>query len=88
MNYYARIEQIDKELAKRPRNADELQGERSRLAAVTGLWDEFGDLPMDPETERMEAPFLHFPAGTFREDVWHWFEAEFGLSVATDLMFN
>lgn len=88
MNYYARIEQIDKKLAKNPKNADRLRKERSRLTAVTDLWDELGDLPMDPETECMEAPFQHFPAGTFREDIWHWFEEKFDLSVATDLMFN
>lgn len=38
------------------------------------LWAEFGDLPMNPETECMEAPFLHFPAGTHREEIWHWFD--------------
>lgn len=38
------------------------------------LWDEFADVPMDPETEKMEEPFLHFPAGTDREDIWSWFD--------------
>lgn len=38
------------------------------------LWDEFADIPMNPETEKMEEPFLHFPAGTDREEIWHWFD--------------
>lgn len=38
------------------------------------LWQEFADVPMDPETERMEVSFLHFPAGTHREEIWHWFD--------------
>ncbi len=38
------------------------------------LWEGFADVPMDPETEEMEEPFLHFPAGTNREEIWHWFD--------------
>lgn len=38
------------------------------------LWEGFADVPMDPETEEMEGPFLHFPAGTDREDIWSWFD--------------
>lgn len=34
----------------------------------------------------LEAPFLHFSEGTPNEDIWHWFEEEFGVSVAIDLM--
>lgn len=38
------------------------------------LWKIFGDLPMNPETECMEVPFRDFPAGTHREEIWHWFD--------------
>ena len=41
---------------------------------VEELWEEFGK------------PWRLFPTGTHREDVWHWFEESFGLSVAEDLM--
>lgn len=51
------------------------------------LWGWFGDIPMDPETECLDEAFLHFPAGTHREDVWHWFEYSFGISVH-DLMYG
>lgn len=37
------------------------------------LWEELGNFTCG-EDERMEAPFLHFPAGTHREDIWHWFD--------------
>lgn len=56
------------------------------LERIWDLWETFGDLPMDPETECLEVEWMGFPAGTFREDVWHWFESEFGLSVAENLM--
>ena len=49
------------------------------------LWIELGDIPID-DNENIEEPFLHFPIGTFRWDIWHWFEEEFNLSIH-DLMF-
>lgn len=45
-----------------------------RDAELERLWAEFGDVPMNPETECMEAPFLGFPAGAHREEIWHWFD--------------
>ena len=56
------------------------------LTHIKELWSQFGDVPMDPQTECLEKSLHGFPAWTFREDIWHWFEAEFGLSVAEDLM--
>lgn len=49
---------------------------------VKDLWKNFGDVPMNPETECIEEGWLGFPAGTFREDIWHWFEEHFDISVA------
>ncbi len=48
-------------------------------------WAQFGDIPINENGEIL-APFRQFPAGTLREDVWHWFEEEFGVSVH-DLLF-
>ena len=56
------------------------------LMKAKKLWAELEDVPMDCETECMDAPFLHFPAGTHREEIWHWFEKTFNVSVAEDLM--
>ena len=41
---------------------------------VLDLWHRFEDVPMNPETEQIEAQFLHFPAGTERLEVWKWFD--------------
>lgn len=62
--------------------AAEMQTLAERDAALGKLWEEFGDVPMNPETECMEAPFLDFPAGTFREDIWHWFDERHSKGVA------
>ena len=49
--------------------------------AIEYLWEKFGDIPMDPETETMEESFLHFPAGTPREEIWHWFDQYHGKGI-------
>ena len=75
-----------------------MEEDLARCRHIMDLWEEFGDIPMDPETECIEQPFspryqhserirTSFPAGTFREDIWHWFESEFSISVAEDLMY-
>ena len=47
---------------------------KERDSELEKLWNQFGDIPMNPDTERIEEPFLGFPAGTDREDIWHWFD--------------
>lgn len=34
---------------------------RERDAILELLWKQFEDVPMNPETEKIEAPFLHLP---------------------------
>jgi len=53
---------------------DEMKTLRERDIELEKLWKQFEDLPMDPDTEKIEEPFLSFPAGTDREDIWHWFD--------------
>lgn len=45
------------------------------------LWEDFGDVLLNPETECLERSFYHFPSGTSRYDIWHWFEYTFECSV-------
>lgn len=56
------------------------------MKKIKDLWVQFGEIPMNPETECIEEEWHGFPAGTFREDIWHWFEEKFNVSVAEDLM--
>ncbi|MSS38764.1 hypothetical protein [Clostridium porci] len=53
---------------------------------VKELWLRFGNVPMNPETEEIEEKWNGFPVGTHREEIWHWFEEAFCVSVAEDLM--
>lgn len=60
---------------------------RERDALLEELWKRFEDVPMDPSTETMEAPFLDFPAGTSRVDIWHWFDERHSKGIAY-LLYN
>jgi hypothetical protein len=55
---------------------------------ATSLWEQLGDIPTNGLNDKTELRFLHFPPGTHREDIWHWFEEEFDLSVTDDLMYG
>ena len=61
---------------------DEISTLAERDAELERLWAEFGDVPMNPETECMDEPFLGFPVGTHREDIWHWFDERHSQGVA------
>ena len=45
------------------------------LDKLQKLWEEFSEIPID-DKDRIEKPFLHFEAGTYRFDVWHWFDEQ------------
>jgi len=49
------------------------------------LWAELGDIPIN-EDEELEERFLHFDKGTHREEVWHWLEDEYNISIAKDIL--
>ena len=51
------------------------------LESYYALWDELGNTPVSDgsngiEVDAIEEAFLHFPVGTHREEIWHWFEAQ------------
>lgn len=54
---------------------------RDRDNNLKELWEMFGDVPMNPETECMEEAFLGFPVGTHREEIWHWFGERYSKGV-------
>lgn len=72
--------------AKKIHESDDSLPTKTSINFVKRLWWMFGYVPMDPETENLEEDWLLFPKGTNREEIWSWFEEEFDVSVATDLM--
>ena len=51
-------------------------------AELKELWDEFGDVPMNPETECIDTPWFIFSSGAYREDIWYWFDERYSTGVA------
>ena len=49
------------------------------MTELNSLWYDLGDVPTTYEgddVDCIELPFLHFPVGTHREEIWHWFESQ------------
>lgn len=53
-----------------------------RDVVVKELWDNFADVPIDPETEELDEPYYIWPKGTDKEDIWHWFDEHHSKGVA------
>ena len=44
---------------------------------LASLWEDLGDVPINEDREETTVlPFLHFPEGTPKEDIWHWFDEQ------------
>lgn len=53
-------------------------------AILKKLWSKLGDVPVDPETEKLDSDFLFFKKGADKyEDVWRWFDNRYSGGVAT-----
>ena len=83
---FCRAEYLDETYMESLLDNTELIEAYKKDLSVRNLWLEFGDVPMDPETECIEEEWNDFPAGTHREEIWIWFEETFNISVAMDLM--
>ena len=47
---------------------------KARDRSMEELWEQFRDIPVNPETERTEERFFEFPVDTYREDILAWFD--------------
>lgn len=57
------------------------------IAEIQARWDMLGDISID-DNECIEQPFLHFPVGTDRYEIWHWFDKQCPNNLHDDLMFS
>jgi len=76
------IVEFEMMLRKDPPISTVIEPLESRDAILEKLWSELEDVPMDPDTEKTEEAFQHFPAGTDREDIWHWFDERHSKGIA------
>lgn len=55
---------------------------RDRDDMLEELWEQFTNIPVDPETECIEREFLDWPVGTHREEIWRWFDRRYSGGIA------
>lgn len=58
--------------------------ERRRLMTLPQLWEKFSEIPIDND-DCITEPFMFFEAGTYRFDIWHWFDERCPNGLAKDL---
>lgn len=61
---------------------DEIETLRDRDQQLESLWGQLADVPVDPDTEKLEDDWIIFPMGTDKEDIWHWFDKRHSKGVA------
>lgn len=62
-------------------NTSEFGKSQYTIKYLDGLWDKFGDIPIDND-DRILEPFLDWEAGTDRFEIWHWFDEEYPFGLA------
>lgn len=60
----------------------EIESLRDRDEILEKLWEQFEDIPMNPQTECIEAPFMGWEPGIHRTEIWHWFDVRHSKGVA------
>ena len=74
---------VDGKLLRAPEGkSSDMETLADRDAQLEAMWHNFADVPMDPDTEKMEEAFMDWPAGTDKEDIWHWFDARHSKGIA------
>ena len=52
----------------------EIETLRDRDERLEKLWRQFFEVYVNPDTECLGEEFQGWPAGTHREEIWHWFD--------------
>lgn len=61
---------------------DEIEALKVRDDELEKLWAQFGDIPIDPDTECIAEQFLGWESGSKREISWKWFDERHSKGVA------
>lgn len=78
------LQQIDEYSVTNFPDSDQLN--QIIIRGIRDYWDQLGDIPIN-EDEEIEEKYLHFSIGTDRQDIWHWLEDTFNISIGNDLLF-
>jgi|TARA_R110000787_G_scaffold196391_4_gene307729 hypothetical protein len=68
-----------------PFNFHIINKQLANLSEAKHQWEILVDVPVN-DNEETDGKFLDFPIGTDVNEIWHWFEENYNVSVAKDLM--
>jgi len=54
------------------------------IANLKKMWEEFGNIPNSTDDE-IEVDFYWWEKGTYRFDIWHWFDEKLPNGIAKNL---
>lgn len=54
-----------------------------KIAELEKMWEEFGDTPTNSDDE-IEVDFYCWQKGTYRFDIWHWFDEKLPNGLVVD----
>lgn len=60
--------------------------EHTQLLSLLELWHKLEDIPVDAD-ECIEEPFMQFPIGTGKFEIWHWFDERCPHNLHDDLLY-
>ena len=58
-----------------------------KLEKLKKLWSDLGDILVNEEGE-IETPFLNFPIGTDKFEVWQWFEDQNESFIVAEMLYK
>jgi len=56
-----------------------------KIKQALEVWDKLRDIPINDDDE-IDLAFMHFEKGTDLDDIWHWIENTYDVSIGNDLM--
>lgn len=58
--------------------------DKRSIEELDRMWAEFGDTPCDND-DNIETAFYDWPSGTYRFDIWQWFDRQYPMGLAAHL---
>jgi hypothetical protein len=65
---------------------DSADEKKVNVAMARCLWQMLGNVPVNDDGDEIDEDFLHFTKGHETDDIWHWFEENFDVCLAIDLI--
>lgn len=73
--------EFDKKIQERGNKSDYTGGNKMKIDKLMQLWEEFSEIPINND-DCIEVNFYLWEKGTYRFDIWHWFDEKLPNGIA------